>query len=277
MQILAPAHAGIVHLLGAGLVVRADETKGRFVATTETVSGGVIDAGHPLDNPAWHALTSHHTHLADGDGPARRYQPDVSFYWAVDRLDPEAWAALAALGSGVALARPEPVDPPDGWTVGRTIIGHQMVLGRRATPTWDEPAFRVLTAADVPAMLDLVALTKPGPFFPRTIELGRYIGVEEGGRLVAMAGERLRLPGFTEISAVCSHPDVRGRGLAAALTDAVATEIVGRGETPVLHVAEGNDSAIRLYGRLGFERRTDIRFTGLTAPSHAGSAYNPRR
>ena len=228
--------------------------------------------GHPLDNPAWHALTSHHAHLADGDGVARRYQPDVSFYWAVDRLDAEAWAALAALGSGVALARPERLDPPEGWTVGGTIIGHQLVLGRRLAPTWDEPVFRVLTAADVPAMLDLVALTKPGPFFPRTIELGRYIGVEDDGRLVAMAGERLHLPGFTEISAVCSHPDVRGRGLAAALTDAVVTEIIGRGETPILHVAEGNGTPRRLYERLGFERRTDIAFTALEP-----ALYKPRR
>jgi len=239
--------------------------------------------GHPLDNPAWHALTSHHAHLADAAGAARRYDPAVSFYSAVERLDPDGWAGLAALsatGGPVVLAVPERIDPPAGWTVGDPIVGHQMVYGGPARPVADEPAFRVLTDADVPAMLDLVARTKPGPFFPRTIELGRYLAVEEDGRLVAMAGERLHLPGFTEISAVCTHPDARGRGLAAALTDAVAAEIIGRGETPILHVAEGNDNALRLYERLGFERRTDLVFTGLTAPApieaEAG-AYGPRR
>lgn len=185
------------------------------------------------------------------------------------RLDPDGWAALATLsatGGSVALARPARIDPPDGWTVGGTIIGHQMVFGGRPRPLREEPAFRVLTAADVPAMLDLVAVTKPGPFFPRTIELGRYLGIEEDGWMFAMAGERLHLPGYTEISAVCTHPDRRGRGLAAALTDAVAAEILGRGEQPILHVAEGNVNALRLYDRLGFERRTDIVFTALTAP-----------
>jgi predicted GNAT family acetyltransferase len=179
------------------------------------------------------------------------------------------------------LARPDRVEPPEGWTEGRTILGHQLVFGGQPRRVRDGPAFRVLTADDVPAMLDLVAVAKPGPFFPRTIELGRYIGVEEDGRLLAMAGERLRLTGFTEISAVCTHPDGRGRGIAAALTDEVAADVIRRGETPFLHVAEGNGNALRLYHRLGYERRTDIRFTRFTAPVPAPAApapaYEPRR
>ena len=125
-----------------------------------------------------------------------------------------------------------------------------------------KPATRVdavvLAAEDVPEMLDLVNLTQPGPFLPRTIEMGQYLGVRQDGQLVAMAGERLHLTGFCEISAVCTHPDHRGRGYAGALTTMVAEAILERQETPFLHVAHGNDGALRLYMKLGFRIRTEI-------------------
>lgn len=121
----------------------------------------------------------------------------------------------------------------------------------------------------VAEMLALVELTQPGPFRQRTIELGDYYGVFADGRLVAMAGERLQTPHFTEISAVCTHPSARGRGLAAALTHHVASGISARGQTPILHVAEHNDTARRVYARLGFDVRAHPEFVAVRTPGVA--------
>jgi predicted GNAT family acetyltransferase len=116
-------------------------------------------------------------------------------------------------------------------------------------------------------MLALVEMTEPGPFRRRTIELGDYFGIFADGRLVAMAGERLQTPEYTEVSAVCTHPDVRGRGLASALTHHVATGILHRGQTPILHVAQTNVGAQRVYERLGFKVRTALEFVAVQTPS----------
>jgi predicted GNAT family acetyltransferase len=115
-----------------------------------------------------------------------------------------------------------------------------------------------LTTADVPEMLALTKLTEPGPFLPRTIELGAYLGVHDAGSLVAMAGERLHLTGFTEISAVCTHPQYRGRGYGNALLSALISRITRRGETPILHVRTQNVAALRLYEKLGFKVRAQL-------------------
>lgn len=123
-----------------------------------------------------------------------------------------------------------------------------------------------LDAADVPQMLDLVAQTQPGPFWPRTLELGTYLGIRDGGALVAMAGERLRPPGWTEISAVCTAPEARGRGHAARLVSALVARILTRNERPFLHVAETNTGAIALYERLGFASRKRVTFRGFRTP-----------
>jgi predicted GNAT family acetyltransferase len=101
-------------------------------------------------------------------------------------------------------------------------------------------------------MIALTALTDPGPFRTRTIECGRYLGVRRDGELIAMAGERQRLPGFVEISAVCTHPDFRGQGLAGRLVRAVAAGIERDGARPFLHTGATNTTAIRLYEALGF-------------------------
>jgi predicted GNAT family acetyltransferase len=118
-----------------------------------------------------------------------------------------------------------------------------------------DPEAVTLGRADVPEMLELVRMTDPGPFFERTIELGKYVGIRRDGALVAMAGERLRFDGWTEISAVCTAPTYRGRGLASRLTAALVTDIQGRSEHVVLHVLTGNANAIRLYEGLGFRAR----------------------
>ena len=172
-----------------------------------------------LDNAVWHALTTRHAHFAEAVGRARRYRTDVSVFCGVEEFDEGAWDDLTSLvgreGSGF-LFRGWAAAPPNGWTVQMEGTGHQMVL-EELRPV-DVPPVRRLEAADVPQMLELVAIAQPGPFRPRTIELGDYYGVFDDGRLVAMAGERLRLPGLTEVSAVCTHPDARRRGLASGLS-----------------------------------------------------------
>jgi ribosomal protein S18 acetylase RimI-like enzyme len=156
------------------------------------------------------------------------------------------------------------IPPPAGWKVVLSIPGVQLVdVGVAVAP--DDEAVS-LGAPDVPEMLDLVARTEPGPFLPRTIELGTYLGIRRGGALVAMAGERLHPPGWTEISAVCTDPAYRGHGLATRLTLAVAAGIRARGETPFLHAAASNVNAIRLYESLGFRFRRDVLFSAARVP-----------
>jgi predicted GNAT family acetyltransferase len=146
-----------------------------------------------------------------------------------------------------------------GWQVLISANAQQMICENL------QPAVQIetiqLSAADVPEMLDLVELTQPGPFLPRTIEMGDYFSVRQDGKLVAMAGERLHLTGFCEISAVCTHPDYRGRGYAGSMVTMAAERIIARGETPFLHVRPDNHSAIRLYQKLGFRLRTEIQLS----------------
>jgi ribosomal protein S18 acetylase RimI-like enzyme len=222
----------------------------------------------PLDNAVWHALTTHHADFADVAGTARRYRPDVSVFGGVEHFDDDAWHDLAALvgpGRPAVLFRPDLPEPPPGWTRLGGGVGHQMVL--RELAAVDVPDARSLGPEDAPEMMALVELTRPGPFAMRTVELGGYLGVFEDGQLVAMAGERLHLPGFCEISAVCTRPAHRGRGLAAGLTALVARAIQARGEQPFLHHASENDPARRVYESLGFEFRRTVGFAAFGAPA----------
>lgn len=216
----------------------------------------------PLDNPAWHALTGRQAHFAQGSGLALRYEPEVSVFGALPlEPTPEAWDALHALiGDGAALLfQAAHIDAPEGWQAAMRLPGHQMVAIERIGEPDD--AFIRLTTPDVPDMLDLVARTKPGPFRPRTIELGTYLGLrDEHGALVAMAGERVHFDGYTEISAVCTDDRARKQGLATRLVRAIAHGIEARGETPMLHTAIENENAIRLYETLGFRIRTTFDF-----------------
>lgn len=222
---------------------------------------------HPLDNPAYAALNGPHARFAERRGRVVRYPLDVSPWLGLpDAPEAADWADLAALagpGADVPLAGVR-VGLPEGWEVTFDIAGVQLVDdGVAAAP--DAEAVR-LGAADVPEMLDLVRRTQPGPFLPRTVELGTYLGIRRGGALVAMAGERLRPPGWTEISAVCTDPAVRGEGLATRLILAVADGIRARGETPFLHTAARNVGAIRLYESLGFRLRRTTRFYSARVP-----------
>ncbi|WP_433528079.1 GNAT family N-acetyltransferase [Micromonospora sp. CA-263727] len=225
-----------------------------------------------LDNPVWAALTGAQRGLAERHGEAARYHRDVSpFHAMADTDDPAAWADLAALaGPGATVWMAGGTGwLPAGWTVEQQIEGVQLV--DVAAETAGDPEALRLTNADVPEMLDLVARTRPGPFLARTIELGHYLGIRRDGVLVAMAGERMRLPGWSEISAVCTAPEARGQGLAGRLIRAVVAEIRARGERPMLHAAAENTGAIRLYEALGFTLRRQMLFWSARTPG-AGPA-----
>lgn len=229
----------------------------------------MIETGvHILDQAAWASLTGPHAHFAQGSGRALRYRPEISPIMAIPPApDEQAWADLHALVGPrrQVFLSADIGTPPDGWTVDVRGEGVQLVATTALHPG-PSPDLVPLGAADVPEMLDLVARTKPGPFEAETYRLGTYLGVRRGGRLVAMAGERLHPPGWTEISAVCTDPAFRGRGLASTLVRAVAHNIRERGETPFMHAAANNAGAIRLYLSIGFELRRTRQFTVLTSP-----------
>jgi ribosomal protein S18 acetylase RimI-like enzyme len=221
----------------------------------------VTTAPHPLDNPAYAALTGPHAAFAQRRGEALRYPPDVSPFAALPaRPSMNDWddAAQLAGPDGVVVLAAADVAPPTGWEVVMRIEGVQLV-DENVAAVPDIEAIE-LTPADVPEMLALVERTKPGPFLPRTIELGRYLGIRRDGELIAMAGERLQPPGYTEISAVCTDAAYRGEGLGTRLVLAVAHGIRERGDVAFLHAAGDNTNAIRLYEALGFRLRRRATF-----------------
>jgi GNAT superfamily N-acetyltransferase len=209
-----------------------------------------------LDNPTYAALCGAHARFAQVSGRARRYHLDVSPFLALpsppSAQDWQDAASLVAPGTYTAV-RYSGTEPPDPWKAVQTFDLVQMI-GERVTATDCSEAIP-LGGADVPEMLKLVSQTEPGPFLTRTIELGDYLGIRCDGVLVAMAGERFRLDNWTEISAVCTRPDHRGRGLASRLIGALVAGIQLRSQGAFLHVLATNTGAIRLYEQLGFRVR----------------------
>lgn len=222
---------------------------------------------HPLDRAVWAALTTRQAGLALGDARARRLAPAYGLFAAAADRSPESLAALAELVLGTGDAAFFEADPPSALPGLAVTPGDPISQMVAEAPVFVEPAFEVipLDEADAPEMLELATLTKPGPFFEATHRLGAFIGVRLDGRLVAMAGERLRLPGYTEVSAVCTRPGHRGRGYAAGLMSMVARAIVARGEIPFLHAYDHNTGAIALYETLGYRRRRQVKVSFLTA------------
>ena len=211
-----------------------------------------------LDNPAYAALSSTHSRFAQRSGNALRYPADVAPFVAIpsgpSRADWRNAARLLAPGTAAGIIH-------DGSPPPRTLKSAQafevvQMIEQRASHA-DDPEAILLGAGDVPEMLELVRRTNPGPFLQRTIELGTYIGFRRDGELVAMAGERLRFDGWTEISAVCTAPGHRGHGLASRLVSALVAGVRRRSERAFLHALSSNTEAIRVYERLGFRvRRT---------------------
>jgi predicted GNAT family acetyltransferase len=232
-----------------------------------------VEVPHPLDRPVWASLTTHHRRLSEGDELARRFLRDVNLFASSRDDSPEALDALGKLVRSeetvFVLQVPEIVIPADLVQV-RAATGVQMIATR---PIAGEPVgggdIRRLTEADAPEMLELATLTEPGPFLARTHTMGSFIGIRIDGRLAAMAGERMRFPGYTEVSGVCTHPDFRGRGLARRLSATVAASIQARGEQAFLHAWSTNTPAISLYETLGFKLRSAVNVSilrrGMTA------------
>lgn len=223
-----------------------------------------------LDNAAWYSLVGRHAHLSEGDDLVRRFLPEVSPFAAVRSWqEPGVWDAVLDLVGPGALFPVSGGDAPTlphGWRVETHVEGVQLVE-TSSLVTRPDPEAVVLGSDDVPDMLDLVARTEPGPFAPRTHELGRYVGIRRGGRLVAMAGERLQPDGWTEISAVCTDAEHRGQGLATRLVLDVAHHVRARGERALMHASAANTRAIALYEHLGFHLRRRTTFGMVRTPS----------
>ena len=254
---------------------------------------------HPLDNPTWAALTNTHTSVAVANGNAAAYDRQVSVFWGVKgpdsegKWDADVWQDVEGLlhkvaGDKAAAATflTGPDQPPAGWETLLDIECVQMV-GPESESDWpDGPhppnldGLRIveLGAADSADMAELANATNPGPWRPRTFELGGYHGFRstaraagsgktERGALVAMAGQRLRPPGWTEISAVCTDEEHRGQGLASRLVLDVAFHARERGSRALLHASASNTAAIRVYERLGFTLRRRTTFGVVRTPA----------
>ena len=225
---------------------------------------------HPLDNVIWEALGTRQAHLGKNQDGARRFLPEVSVLGGFPAPTQEHYDSLARLmrpGERVGVFLDDTPASVRGWTVISSVPLLEMVHANgdaRLQERDTSQAIVSLGTQDVAEMMTLTELTKPGPFGPRTHEMGEYWGIRDpSGSLIAMAGERLKVPGYTEISAVCTHPDYLGRGYATALITLLMERITGRGETSFLHVRADNTRAVSLYESLGFQTRVTLHYVVL--------------
>ena len=214
---------------------------------------------HPLDTPVWSALSTRQAGF-DAEGRlSRRFPPDIGPLAAVRDKSAEAVAELVAripAGDEVSLMEVAPPEAPAGVVATHAAVLQMIAAGMSARD--GGPKLEPLGDADAAEMLGLALLTRPGPFRTRTHTVGRFLGIRDGTRLVAMAGDRLKLDGFAEISGVCTHPDYRGRGYGETLMRAVGARILAEGDKPILHTYAANTGAIALYRKLGFEVRAEV-------------------
>jgi GNAT superfamily N-acetyltransferase len=215
---------------------------------------------HILDNPIWHALRTRNRQFSCGTDQASYFRRDVAAFAGLQhnsKSDFDCLHRTIPFNGPVILFTPGKILIPAGWQplVSRTLL--QMIYEQPNFSENADQALVSLTDKDIPAMLALTALTNPGPFFSRTIDFGNYKGIFNAEQLVAMAGQRLHLTGFTEVSAVCTHPDYAGRGYAAALLRDQIRLIQATSCIPFLHVYPEN-LAWRLYEKLGFKIRREM-------------------
>ena len=216
-----------------------------------------------IENPIWMALTTRQEQFAEINGQVRRFPVEVTSLAAFPEPTHAAFEALRQIlkpDEGSALFLLGEAELPRTLCAIEVAPMLQMIHSAKSTQT-HEVEFNELSDRDVPEMTALAALTKPGPFGKRTRELGTYLGIRRDGKLVAMAGERLRVPGYTEVSAVCTHPDHTGKGYSRALVNEIVERIRQRGEVPMLHVRQANTRAVELYKRLGFAESATFHLT----------------
>ncbi len=225
-----------------------------------------------LDNPAWSALTSRHANLALRHDAVRRYPAEVSPFAAVaDAADLPALTEMMAPGDNAVIWATEEHDTPEGLElVVRFPIQQMAAFDARPANVADDA--ETMTAADAPAMQQLALLTRPGPFGLRTIEMGDYIGIRNGGGIIAMAGERMKPGDFTEVSAICVHPDHQGKGHARRLTSIMMKRVLSDGRVPFLNVLPDNQAAIALYESLGFVPRRVLQVHLFRKPGGDGNS-----
>lgn len=213
---------------------------------------------HVLDRPVWNALSTRHAAHAQGGVLAKRYAPSVHPFASSRDESPESLSGLAAIaepGETLIFLQADEFVLPPGFTTKMATFGVQMIAERHM-PLVEDQRIEDLGETDAADMLELALLTKPGPFTLKALSLGGFWGIRESGRLIAMAGERLKQDGMTEVSGVATHPDFRGRGLGRLMTLHVAGKIFARGEQPFLHTYATNETAIGLYESIGFRLRT---------------------
>lgn len=218
---------------------------------------------HVLDNPIWHALSTRQAVLNKGSERVKFFDESVSPFVTMDawnEADLKEMQDILPVDRSFYVLIPRQVDIPEAFAQVYTTPIYQMVCQGFQPQFLTEQAVLEMGNADVEEMITLTALTRPGPFSTNTMSFGRYIGIREGERLAAMAGERMKMAGHTEVSAVCTHPDFLGKGYASHLMSILCAAIIERGETPFLHVRADNPRAIRAYERLGFNISRDVFF-----------------
>lgn len=216
-----------------------------------------------LDNPIWQALNTAHAAFNEGDERLKYFYPEISPFVAMadwQNEDQDYLANNLPADRGFFYIIREKIQLPDSCRKAFTIPLWQMVMEQHVPFVVKDVNIQTLDNSHIPAMIELTALTRPGPFSQRTIEFGNYIGIFENNQLVAMAGERLRVPGYTEVSAICTHPDATGKGYGAALLSAACSGIIQNGQTPFLHVRNDNARAIKMYEKAGFSIRCEMDF-----------------
>jgi ribosomal protein S18 acetylase RimI-like enzyme len=216
-----------------------------------------------LHNPVYNALATSDAPLSLGTEKAKFFHEDVSPFAGFEHDYKNGFDDLFQLlpaDRNVLYATPTPIDVPNGWKLMVHIAGLQFILASKKSLNKNAIAIVPLDEKHTDEMVELASLTKPGPFNKRTIEFGHYFGIFEDGRLAAMTGQRLHVPGFSEISAVCTHPDYLGKGYAGALLQHQIDLIHTQGQQPFLHVRADNDRAIALYERLGFTVSREMNF-----------------
>lgn len=217
---------------------------------------------HPLDNPIWNALNTGSAHFSTGNEKCRFIRSDMGFFAGLPSYDAECLKHLYSLcqpGQRVILFPPAELELDDNWLVLNNRELLQMVCVADPMSSVSKKEIKALEEKDIPAMLELTEMTKPGPFISRTIDFGGYFGIFEGEKLVSMAGKRLSPDPYVEISAVCTHPDFLGKGLSYQVIQRIIDAIKADGKTPFLHVYPDNTPAVKVYNKLGFESRKTLR------------------